>query len=303
MKRVKRKDGDSMTDQPREEIDKVVDLLRDVSYERRVVAFYDVLGWRSHIKRAAQNTQDISLLRRLILKTARGTRVDKGLDLKVSTFSDNVVISQPPGANTPQLLMQLGIWQLGAAINGFLLRGGVTVGDIVHENEAVFGPGLNRAYYLESKIAMYPRIVLDPLYMKEFGELGSLCDTEHSVCFINPFRLDFCEHLRGATYLTPEELAKAGLPAPKGVYKDHSNEVILSQVADSLSMQMKEPMTYKDFGKVSWLYERVAKQVGWPPSTAIESRCRASIRVALSWPIEVSFLEQQLTAARTDPSP
>jgi hypothetical protein len=73
----------------------------------------------------------------------------------------------------------------------------------------VFGPGLNRAYYLENKIAMYPRIVLDPLCMEEFGELGSLCETEHSVCFINPFRLAFCEHLRGAESSTPEELKNA----------------------------------------------------------------------------------------------
>jgi hypothetical protein len=259
-----------MVNKPLEEVDKVADLMRRVTYERRVVAFYDVLGWRSHIKRAAQKTEEISFLRRLILKTARATRMDKGLDLRVSTFSDNVVISQIPGANTPQLLMQLAIWQLGAAINGFLFRGGVTVGDLVHEDEAVFGPGLNRAYYLESKIAMYPRIVLDPLYMEEFGELGSLCETEDSVCFINPFRLAFCEHLRDATYQTPEELAKAGLSAPQRVYAALSNELILSQIADSLSAQMKEPMTYKDFGKVSWVYDRVAKQVDWPLSNTFK---------------------------------
>jgi hypothetical protein len=247
-------------------VDRVADLMREVTYERRVVAFYDVLGWRSHIKRAGRGAADISLLRRLILKTARGARIDKGLDLRVSTFSDNVVVSQIPGPCTPKLLMQLAIWQLGAAINGFLLRGGVTIGDVVHEDEAVFGPGLNRAYYLESKIAMYPRIVLDPLCIAEFGELGSLCETEHSVIFINPFRLAFCEHLRGAKYQTADELKKAGLPASLGVYSELSNEVILSHVADSLSLQMKEPMTYKDFGKVSWLYDRVAKQVGWPLS-------------------------------------
>src|SRR5260370_5397384 len=133
--------------------------------------------------------EDNSILGWLILKAACATRMDKGIDAKVSTFSDNVVIRERPKANTPQFLMQLGIWQLGAAINGFLMRGGVTVGDVIHEDEAVFGPGLNRAYYLESKIATYPRIMLDPLCMEEFGELGSLCETEHSVCFINPFRL------------------------------------------------------------------------------------------------------------------
>jgi hypothetical protein len=235
-------------------------------YERRVVAFYDILGWRSHIKRAARKVDEIGVLRRLILKTARAPRLDKGLDLKVSTFSDNVVISQIQGTNTPQLLMQLATWQLGAAINGFLLRGGVTVGDLLHEDEAVFGPGLNRAYYLESKIATYPRVVLDPLYMDEFGDLGSLCETEHSVCFINPFRMAFCEQLRSATYHTQKELTKGGLPIPRGVYAALSNEQILSQVADSLGAQMKEPMTWKDFRKVAWVYDRVAKQVGWPLS-------------------------------------
>lgn len=255
---------------PSQEVDKVRDLLREVTYERRVVAFYDVLGWRSHIRRAGNKAPNVSLLRRLILKTARAARIEKGLDIRVSTFSDNVVISQLPGANTPQLLMQLAIWQLGAAINGFLMRGGVTIGDLVHEDEAVFGPGLNRAYYLESKIAMYPRIVLDPLYMEEFGELGSLCTTEDSVCFINPFRLAFCQHLRSATSTPPEELSKAGLPQPKGVYAQLSNELILSQVADSLREQMKEPMTWKDFRKVTWLYDKVAKQVGWQLSDTIE---------------------------------
>jgi hypothetical protein len=70
-------DGDGMTKKPTEEVAKVADLTREVAYERRVVAFYDVLGWRSHIKRAAQKPEEISLLRRLILKTARATRLDK----------------------------------------------------------------------------------------------------------------------------------------------------------------------------------------------------------------------------------
>src|SRR5689334_17673257 len=133
--------GDSVAKKPLQEVDKVADLSREVSYERRVVVFFDVLGWRNHVKRAAQNKEDIRRLWHLILTTARGTRADRGLDIKVTTFSDNVVISQKPGTNTPHLLMQLGIWQLGAAISGFLLRGGVTLGDIIHEDEAVFGPG------------------------------------------------------------------------------------------------------------------------------------------------------------------
>src|SRR5262249_7200358 len=153
----------------------VADLFREVSYERRVVIFYDVLGWQKHIKRAGKKREDIGLLRRVGLKKVRAPQLKKDLEIKGSTFSDNVGISQKPGSNTPMLLMQLAIWQLGAAINGFLLRGGVTVGDVIHEDEIVFGPGVNRAYYLESKIARYPRFVLDPACIKEFGNFGALC--------------------------------------------------------------------------------------------------------------------------------
>src|SRR5262249_38475042 len=145
----------------------VADLQREARYERRVVIFYDVLGWRAHIERAARKREDLNLLRRMALKMVRAPRMKKDLEIKVSTFSDNVVISQKPGPHTPMLLMQMAIFQLGSAINGFLLRGGVTVGDLIHEDEIVFGPGLNRAYHLESKVANYPRFVLDPECIKE----------------------------------------------------------------------------------------------------------------------------------------
>jgi hypothetical protein len=36
----------------------------------------------------------------------------------------------------------------------------VTVGSIVAAGDDLFGPGFNRAYHLESKIAVYPRIVV-----------------------------------------------------------------------------------------------------------------------------------------------
>ena len=43
---------------PSQEVDKVRDLVREVTDERRVVAFYDVLGWRSHIRRARNKASE-----------------------------------------------------------------------------------------------------------------------------------------------------------------------------------------------------------------------------------------------------
>ena len=38
------------------------DFYRNPSYERRVVIFYDVLGWRSHIAAAGNNVEKIGKL-------------------------------------------------------------------------------------------------------------------------------------------------------------------------------------------------------------------------------------------------
>ena len=48
------------------------------------------------------------------------------------------------------------------SFHGFLIRGGVTIGQISHSENTCFGPALVRAYQLESQFAFYPRVVLDP---------------------------------------------------------------------------------------------------------------------------------------------
>jgi hypothetical protein len=46
--------------------------------------------------------------------------------------------------------------------HSLLIRGGITIGNLVHiENGPLFGPAMNRAYHLESKIAKTPRILID----------------------------------------------------------------------------------------------------------------------------------------------
>jgi hypothetical protein len=54
----------------------------------------------------------------------------------------------------------------------FIVRGGVTIGDVYYEENRslVFGPAISRAYYLESKIAIYPRIVVDKCIVDKFIE-------------------------------------------------------------------------------------------------------------------------------------
>ena len=53
--------------------------------------------------------------------------------------------------------------------NGFIARGAITYGEIYYDNErnVWFGPGMNKAYFLEAKKARFPRIIIDPEYAQE----------------------------------------------------------------------------------------------------------------------------------------
>lgn len=45
---------------------------------------------------------------------------------------------------------------------GILTRGGISKGKTIHANDILYGEGMLKAYHIESKVAVYPRIVLDP---------------------------------------------------------------------------------------------------------------------------------------------
>lgn len=58
--------------------------------------------------------------------------------------------------------------------NGFIARGAITHGDLFYDNEKNiwFGPAMNRAYFLESKKAKFPRIIIDPEYAEQLYEFN-----------------------------------------------------------------------------------------------------------------------------------
>jgi hypothetical protein len=60
-----------------------------------------------------------------------------------------------------------------------LCRGAVSVGKFIHTDHYLFGPALVEAYTLESKAAMYPRVILDHTVI-EAGAQNSIMDHDSS---------------------------------------------------------------------------------------------------------------------------
>lgn len=130
-------------------------------YESRITLFLDILGFKQLV---FENRQDIILD---VLKTAQEFHKREPFSLsetmRVSAFSDHILISDVPGTSKEGFVFIMKyaafLWWLFIA-KGVLVRGGISVGNLYHEQGIVFGDSLIEAFSIESDIAIYPRIVI-----------------------------------------------------------------------------------------------------------------------------------------------
>lgn len=162
---------------------KAAQFRESLKYEQRIAAFLDVLGWGGAIKQSIKDpmlTQqlgialDVARTRAQIheqLKQHAGNSVDSVFpeDPQITHFSDCILVSvaatefarmyiESELATIVSKLLQL----------GFLVRGAIVQGALIHKGSLAYGPALVQAYVLESEIARVPRIILDPALAKQW---------------------------------------------------------------------------------------------------------------------------------------
>lgn len=144
-------------------------------YEYRICCFIDILGFKNHIDSTIGShgkdvqdkildIKDIINLSRKILKEPKSIEKSK----IVTQFSDSIVISfkiQEESGVFYALIDLLHI-ALEFAHRGYLTRGGISDGKLVHTRKHVFGPALNEAYKLEKDFAQFPRIILNTDFLE-----------------------------------------------------------------------------------------------------------------------------------------
>lgn len=156
-------------------------------FEKKICAFVDVLGFKEAVLNADADPEFASKLKSILdvmsscsnslnsdnlwevvapaLKQNTTEKVDVQVPLKSSehikstAFSDSLVISSESdyrGATNLILALNLMIHDLLSV--GIMARGAISVGNLFHKGNTVFGKALVDAYEMESAISIFPRI-------------------------------------------------------------------------------------------------------------------------------------------------
>lgn len=152
----------------------------DRTTEQYVVAYLDILGVTARIKQPNDDMLSMNKLHNLYtfsMELTQAIAIEGNKDIKFKIFSDNIIIAKKTTAETLRddiycVLSCVGHFQELAASDsvGWLLRGGITIGSLFIDDVMVWGKALLRAYELEDKIAIYPRVIIDDNVIKNISE-------------------------------------------------------------------------------------------------------------------------------------
>lgn len=131
-----------------------------MKYEDRIVMFLDILSFKNEIFKTISNEKEIKKIHD-VLNIVKFHDFDKKRE--VTQFSDSIVVSFRYD-NQNQLLYLLD--ELYSRIISLfemkiILRGAISCGKLIHTKEHIFGPAFIKAYEMETKCAIYPRIIID----------------------------------------------------------------------------------------------------------------------------------------------
>lgn len=227
-----------------------------MQYDNRVTVFIDILGFKDLLSKTVNNKginkeekiDEILDAYKLIRDvwdldekdSQYGKRTPKN-SKRITTFSDCIVISFKTEEESQVFYTLLEIkWMIMRLIyKGILCRGAVTHGKLIHTDSILFGPALAEAYILESKAALYPRVILHKdiidlaaknrikinTYNDESEYVQSLLEKDSDGMYYIDYFLKASEELDDPLYDFPDYLnrigqkIRTGLMASSNVYK------------------------------------------------------------------------------------
>ncbi len=143
-----------------------------VQYAVSLVTYLDILGFKDLIR--TRSAGEISRIVRVVKEAVQPARFKTRLsaipDDEYVNFSDLSLIATPlekaphnrPSSQLFSQVLHLVHAQSNLILDeAILIRGAVTIGEVVKSWGQLFGPAVVRAYELERDYARYPRIIID----------------------------------------------------------------------------------------------------------------------------------------------
>lgn len=156
-----------------------------MQYEDRIICYLDILGFSDHIRHTvngdgSDNETNIAAVAETFEIVRQIINVDKPEDngrAEITQFSDCIVISFPVEETSGlwYYLHDLMMIQVALVRNEMLCRGAVVRGKLFHTSKILFGPAMNDVYILESRVANYPRVILE----ESIINTGALAHAKH----------------------------------------------------------------------------------------------------------------------------
>ena len=148
-----------------------------------IVAFIDVLGTT---KKVLKNTQDaleeLWMLNHDIFKVAAEYDKEYGKECVIRSFSDNYLLALETSNETmPKDIEHIfnivgNVFNFCLRMHSILLRGAIEIGELHIDENIVIGKALIDAYQTETKMAIYPRIIVSDHLVRMFhSDVENFC--------------------------------------------------------------------------------------------------------------------------------
>lgn len=133
------------------------------AYERRLILFIDFLGFKEVVARTAKRKSELEGLIDALEAIGELRGLTSGDSRRVTQFSDSVVVSYRVNEASAVfwLVNAVALIVITLVERGYLLRGAVTIGKLLHTDRHIVGPAMVKAHEIESKVACHPRVIVD----------------------------------------------------------------------------------------------------------------------------------------------
>lgn len=141
-------------------------------YEDCYVVFLDILGMKNLLEKEYSEVKKIfNVIEAALVLYGNTQIIGQGnfiskKQVRVSVMSDSIVISiTKEVAQSFSKIIGISSYIISEVLNSLdepiFIRGGISVGKLLHNDFSVFGPGLSKAYILECEKDKYMRCIID----------------------------------------------------------------------------------------------------------------------------------------------